>query len=286
MNCFFISDLHGNISRYEKLFVSIEMEKPAAVFIGGDIFPSFLYTHAFPDSGHGDFVVDFLVRRLEELKKKLGSHYPAIFIILGNDDGRFEEAAVIDADNRGIWHYCHQRRLEFGLYRIYGYAYVPPTPFKLKDWERYDVSRYTDPGCIPIEEGIFSHPVSESEKLYHTIREDLEKLSGNDSMKNAIFLFHSPPYKTNLDRAALDNKKIDHVSLDVHVGSIAIKRFIQERQPLITLHGHVHESPRITGSWSDRIGLTYAFTAAHDGKELALVRFDPEHPEKATRLLQ
>jgi len=122
--------------------------------------------------------------------------------------------------------------------------------------------------------------------MYTTISDDLKKLAGDDPMDNAIFLFHTPPYKTNLDRAALDNKKIDHVPLDVHVGSIAVKSFIEERQPLITLHGHVHESARITGSWKDRIGRTHAFSAAHDGKELALIRFNPEQPERASRQLR
>ena len=68
-------------------------------------------------------------------------------------------------------------------------------------------------------------------------------------------------------------------------GSIAIKRFIEARQPRITLHGHVHESPRLTKTWKQRLGRTWAFTAAHDGPELALVRFDPTAPAEATREL-
>ena len=78
---------------------------------------------------------------------------------------------------------------------------------------------------------------------------------------------------------------VEHVPLDVHVGSIAIRRFIEERQPLVTLHGHVHESARLTGAWRDRIGRTHVFSAAHDGPELALVRFDLEDPASATREL-
>ena len=57
------------------------------------------------------------------------------------------------------------------------------------------------------------------------------------------------------------------------------------RQPYLTLHGHVHESALITGAWKDKIGNTCCFSAAHHGKELALVRFDPEHPENAMREL-
>jgi len=44
----------------------------------------------------------------------------------------------------------------------------------------------------------------------------------------------------------------------------------------VTLHGHVHESARLTGAWQDRIGRTVCLSAAHDGPELALVRFDLE----------
>jgi Icc-related predicted phosphoesterase len=78
---------------------------------------------------------------------------------------------------------------------------------------------------------------------------------------------------------------VDHAPLDVHVGSIAVRRFIEERQPLLALHGHVHESSRLTGSWKDRIGRTVCLSAAHDGPELAVVRFDPTRPEAATREL-
>ena len=63
------------------------------------------------------------------------------------------------------------------------------------------------------------------------------------------------------------------------------KRFIKKNHPTITLHGHVHESARITGTWKDKIGKTHLFTAAHDGPELALIRFNKNHPEKSTREL-
>jgi Icc-related predicted phosphoesterase len=78
---------------------------------------------------------------------------------------------------------------------------------------------------------------------------------------------------------------IDGVPLDPHVGSIAIRRFIEERQPRLTLHGHIHESARLTGAWADRIGATRLLSAAHDGPELSLVRFDPAAPAEATRAL-
>jgi Icc-related predicted phosphoesterase len=204
---------------------------------------------------------------------------------MGNDDARFEEAAVLDAAAWGIWEYIHNRRIEFKDHPVYGYAYVPPTPFRLKDWDRYDVSRFVDPGAVSPEEGVRSFPVCEEEKRYSTIKDDLDKLTGGADLTEAIFLFHSPPYQTNLDWSAQGGRMVDHVPLDRHLGSIAIRRFIESRQPLLTLHGHVHESARLSHSWRDRLGRTHCFSAAHDGPELALVRFDPADLDSASRQL-
>jgi Icc-related predicted phosphoesterase len=175
--------------------------------------------------------------------------------------------------------------MPFGDYHVLGYSFVPPSPFPLKDWERYDVSRYVDPGCVSPEEGRRTVSVEARETRYATIERDLDRLAGGLDMARTIVLFHTPPYETNLDRAPLDGKHIDHVPLDVHVGSIAVRRFIESRRPLVTLHGHVHESAHLTGTWRDRIGPTHLFSAAHDGAELALVRFDLENLEGARREL-
>ena len=164
-------------------------------------------------------------------------------------------------------------------------AYVPPTPFRLKDWERYDVSHYVEPGCSDPAEGWHTAPTPGRETRRDTIREDLDYLAAGVDGGRTILLAHTPPYRTALDRAALDGKSVDHAPLDVHVGSIALRRFIEARQPLLTLHGHVHESARLTGHWEEHIGRTHAFSAAHDGAELALIRFDPGDLGAATREL-
>jgi Icc-related predicted phosphoesterase len=284
-HCFFTSDLHGHKDRYLKLFQAIEREKPEAVFLGGDLLPNPMLAMTSFDISHRDFINGFLVVEFNKLRALLADKYPHVFIILGNDDGRYEEASILDAAARGIWQYLHFRSIGFGQFKVYGYSFVPPTPFLLKDWERYDVSRFVDPGCISPEDGRRSIPVSEHEMKYSTIQKDLEMLAGNDNLENAVFLFHAPPYKTNLDRADLDDKMIDYVPMDVHVGSIAIRRFIERRQPLLTFHGHVHESTRLTGSWRDKILKSYLFSAAHDGPQLALVRMDLENPSGAFREL-
>jgi Icc-related predicted phosphoesterase len=179
----------------------------------------------------------------------------------------------------------HAQVRSFSEYLVIGYAYVPPTPFMLKDWERYDVSRYVPPGSVPPEEGWRTVPLPEGDVKYSTIQNDLDTLVGDAPLENAILLLHTPPHETNLDWAANEGKTTDHVPLDIHIGSIALRRFIERRQPLLTLHGHVHESARLSGDWRDRIGRTHLFGAAHDGPELALVRFHPEDLDAATREL-
>jgi Icc-related predicted phosphoesterase len=282
---FFVSDLHGRVTRYRRLFEAIAREKPEAVFVGGDFLPHHLYVDESMDVLHKDFIGGFLERNFLEMRNVLGGSYPRVFLIMGNDDARFEEAAILDAAAGGIWEYIHNRRVEFNDHPVYGYAYVPPTPFRLKDWDRYDVSRFVEPGAVSPEEGFRSVPVSEQEKKYSTIKDDLEKLTEDADLRKAIFLFHSPPYQTKLDWSAQGGRMVDHVPVDRHLGSIAIRRFIEARQPLLTLHGHVHESARLSRSWRDRLGRTHCFSAAHDGPELALVRFDPEDLDSAGREL-
>ena len=48
----------------------------------------------------------------------------------------------------------------------------------------------------------------------------------------------------------------DYVTLGTHVGSKAVRWFIEKEQPPLTLHGHIHESPKMSGSWKDKIGNT------------------------------
>lgn len=277
MRLLFASDLHGAEDRYDKLFAAAESEGPAALLLGGDLLPG----GSLP--ARGDFLGGVLAPRLERLRQVRPA--TRVLAILGNDDPRCEEAPLEALAGRGLIEHVHGRRLVLGGHVLYGYAHVPPTPFLLKDWERYDVSRHVAPGCVSPEEGVRTVPVAAGELRWGTIAADLDRLAGGDDLSSAVFLFHSPPYGTRLDRAALAGLFVDHVPLDEHVGSIAIRRFIEARQPLLTLHGHIHESARLTGSWRDAIGRTHLLSAAHDGPELALVRIDLARPEAATREL-
>jgi Icc-related predicted phosphoesterase len=133
--CLFASDLHGQPERYEKLWRAVQEAKPEAVFLGGDLLPSGMIGWVALDPAHRDFVNDFLAPGFERVKKRLGTSYPKVFLILGNDDGRFEEAAFLDVAATRLWIHAHNRCCRLERYQVFGYAYVPPTPFMLKDWE-------------------------------------------------------------------------------------------------------------------------------------------------------
>ena len=278
MRCLFVSDLHGHIQKYKHLFKYIKKNNPDGVFFGGDILPM------IPEQNDNmySFINETILNPIEMIKQKMDTSF---FLILGNDDPRRYEPIFQQVDQDNLISYVHQRTVPFSKFFVTGYSFVPPTPFRLKDWERYDVSRFVDVGAISPEDGIRSVPVNQKTIRFDTIKKDLDQLVKNAPVNKTIFLFHSPPYDSMLDRAALDGKKFDHAPLDVHIGSIAIRRFITKYQPFITLHGHVHESSQITGEWKQVFNQTLSFSAAYNGEKLAIVDFNTDDPNKATRKL-
>ena len=108
INCFFVSDLHGNIDRYQKLFVKIEKELPNILFLGGDILPPVFYSPV--NNEYDDFFEDILLKGFLQLKRNLGSSYPKVFLILGNDDGAYCEDSIVRAEDLGVWKYIHNRK--------------------------------------------------------------------------------------------------------------------------------------------------------------------------------
>jgi Icc-related predicted phosphoesterase len=73
---------------------------------------------------------------------------------------------------------------------------------------------------------------------------------------NLVAVLHPPPYGTDLDKAPELSEDL-RVQMEgneprlASVGSKAVREFIEERQPLIGLHGHVHESKA-----AERLGAT------------------------------
>ncbi len=278
MNCIFVSDLHGNKTKYKKLFEIVIKKKPDAVFLGGDLLPN--------DFSIKKDMNDFLETNLFSKIRKINQKYNIrFFVIMGNDDPRIFEKYFIEKDREGLIDYINEKTVEFKDLFVTGYSFVPPTPFQLKDWEKYDVSRFVDVGTVSPERGKRTVEIDPDKIRFSTISEDLEKLVKNSVPKKTIYLFHSPPYNSSLDRAGLDGKKVDYAPVDVHVGSIAIKRFIEKYEPLLTLHGHIHETVSLTGEWREKKKETFSFSACHDGSELAIIKFDTNNLENASRRL-
>ena len=128
--------------------------------MGGDFLPGAIMSKGTTS----EFLSDYLLPELEKLRSELNNNYPRIFVILGNDDGALAEKQVLEIAESGLWEYVHMRRIEFDNYLVFGYSFVPPSPFLLKDWERYDVSRYVDPGCVSPEEGYYFGSASSYER--------------------------------------------------------------------------------------------------------------------------
>jgi len=80
----------------------------------------------------------------------------------------------------------------------------------------------------------------------------------------AIFNIHVPPYDSRLDTAPLLDEKLAvktsaGTQLTAPVGSTAVREAIDVVQPLVTLHGHIHES-----GGAVRLGRTLAINAGSE----------------------
>lgn len=83
----------------------------------------------------------------------------------------------------------------------------------------------------------------------------------------AVFMIHVPPFDSGLDTAPeLDKNLRPRVTmgdvLRVPVGSTGVRRAIQELQPLVSVHGHVHEAPG-----QAKIGRTTCFNAGSEAPQ-------------------
>lgn len=268
--CYFVSDLHGDKTKYELLAKEIINNKPSFLFMGGDLLPHVRVSDKKSNRQINPFISDFLIPLFRGIQKQLGCNYPEVFLIVGNDDYKCDVPGLEEGAKKDLWKFLNNDKIKFGPYMIFGYSYVPPTPFRLKDWEKYDIDKTIDENAIPPDKGFKS-----TDEVYEEsfISQDLEKLTNDFSLEKAIFLFHSPPF----------NGKLDKIPGGKSIGSKAIANLIAEKQPYITLHGHAHESSRITGAWFEKIGRTQSFSAAYDGPSLVIVEFKIDDPGECQR---
>ena len=242
----YATDLHGNAESYERLF---GMEADAVV-LGGDLLPHTKGTLEQRLEAQRAFCRGFLSEKL--------SSRPCYWIA-GNDDWA---AALPLLEGRGTA--IHGRAAPFldGL-SIAGYACVPVTPFGMKDHDRFDSEDWTPrvaPGrCLfSSPAGLESGPLT-SVRLRGTIAADLERLAALSDPARTVYVTHSPPWGTSLDRTWNG----------APVGSRAIRAFIERHRPPLTLHGHIHESAGV-----DRIGSTVSVNPGDSLGRLRAVRVD------------
>jgi uncharacterized protein len=103
-------------------------------------------------------------------------------------------------------------------------------------------------------------------KSKKSISESLESMAKNvKNIEKSIWLIHQPPANIGFDICANREK----------VGSSCVNDFIEKNQPLLTLHGHIHESPEYNGFvWGKNIGKTVCLQAGQLSDFLFYVTFD------------
>ncbi len=209
----YTSDIHGNEIQYQKL-VNYALEVSAdSLIIGGDIAPKDF-------RGGKDFIKgqrEFLKERLPELLQPFKEKFPRskIYLMMGNDDAAINQD-ILELNEPDLFSIIHHKRLPLNKdFDIVGYAYVPITPFSIKDWEKFDLSD------VPVElqehyrgrkrtnyrlDGVKSkqrgwkpfvfEPAMEGED---SIQKDLD---GEVFIKNpgrTVYVIHTPPDNGHLD---------------------------------------------------------------------------------------
>ena len=266
---FFTSDLHGQGALYEQLVAITAARRPPAVLIGGDLAP-----HAVGDEGlrrQRVFLQGFLV----EFARRILEASPAtrLLLLMGNDDWSANGDCLEEQDG-ALWTVIHGRATRVDGVRVAGLSWVPITPFGLKDWERWEDGAEEAParldGWVSVEDRVEPHRFDPARRS-PTIAGALEDLAALGPARETVFVLHSPPRDT----------RCDMIGAAAHVGSRAIRAFIERHQPPLVLSGHIHESPRVSSSYHDTIGRSVIVNPGQFGtSRLCGVWFDPQHVAK------
>ncbi|MGB9784865.1 MAG: metallophosphoesterase family protein [Fervidicoccaceae archaeon] len=145
----------------------------------------------------------------------------------GNDDELFIDNILKEYTKYGII-FPERGYTEIGKHEAIFSPYVNPTPWNTpREMEEDRLMKYLE-----------------------------ELISSINNVGNSLFVIHPPPYGTQLDLAPQLTADLKPVVIGgsvqyQHVGSLAVRRMIEKNQPLVGLHGHIHES-----SGSEMIGKT------------------------------
>lgn len=262
MKILFVTDLHGNRGKYDRLIRAALDEKADVVINGGDMLPK-----------EGD-----LFRQGEFIRGDLKDHFAQFeradiyyLCYLGNDDVRIFDGLFDDLCKQyRIVINLAQQKCEIGKYDFIGMNYVVDYPFRLKDRCRkdtvdYQFQRQLGTGLLSTKDGwreIEDWPAYAAG--LPTIEDELNRLPTPRDMNNAVYVIHMPPNSLGLDECGTGEK----------VGSKAVYNFLMKSQPKLSLHGHIHESPEMTGQWHANIGKTLCIQPGQLGNGLTYVTID------------
>ena len=264
------SDIHQMISKWKDLVKTCQKEKFDVVAIAGDLLPKDTYI-----TGQLPFI-----KHLRKYAKQIQDTGAKVIIALGNDDNQNIIPEMTKAHDEGLWYYVPEKIVEIDGYEFACMPYVPDYPFGYKYWcrgeskecLRIDPQQFTDPVVVNKNnefEIIKDYPsyLKQNKTIWDSLT-DTAKLVKN--INKSIWLIHAPPANLNLDVCSHGAK----------VGSYSVLKFIKEYQPLLTIHGHIHESPEYNGhQWKHTENNTLCIQGGQVGFKLHYSTIDIENGE-------
>jgi len=268
MRIIYVTDLHGDKRSYERLFKIAKAFRANMVINGGDMLP--IMGDLFKQ---GEFITGYLEDHFSQFESA-GIYY---LCFLGNDDLRIFDGIFEKACNKFPFVVpLAQRKFEIEGYSFIGMNWIADYPFPLKDRCRMDTDDYIFEEQLG--KGLLSTPNGWKEiedwfayaKTLPTIEEELNRLVQPDNMKNSVYVIHMPPHKLGLDKCFGGRE----------VGSKAVYDFLLKNHPKLSLHGHIHESPEVSGRWFTKLGNTVCIQPGQIGEftyvtiDLSTMHFD------------
>lgn len=263
-----LADVHQSERHWDMLVRAVMKEKPALVLIAGDIMPKY----------EGILAQVSFLPRLRQHAAAIRSAGTELILILGNDDNQLVIPEMEQGAQEGLWHYIPDMTKKVQGYEFCGCPWVRDYPFAYKYWVAPDGPDqvYIDPvqlgppAVINCSNEIeFIDNLEDYLKSKSSVQELLDSTAGQVThLEHSIWLIHDPPSGLDLDLCASGDR----------VGNPAVYRFIMEKQPLLSVHGHIHEAPIYNGGiWAGKIGRTLCFQAGQTELDLCYVVFELEN---------
>lgn len=246
MRFIYACDIHGDTNKYEKLFQKAKEENIEYIVFGGDLLPK-----------KGIRVIiqpEFIKGFLNEYFKKLNDNNIKCILIPGNDDLEKFDIQINELCKRYTNIYnIDNKRVDIENVSFIGLSKVLDHPFGSKNRVLVEENLKMQPQLsedIYINKDTAIITIEEWEKYRQTNIDKMEDILSNlpkaDKEKKTIYVFHNPPYGVGLDVCANG----------LQVGSKAIMKFLEDSNSYMSLHGHIHESPIISGLWYNELGKT------------------------------